>query len=179
MKARIFFHGVAILVLLATIAAAQTPKKPAKPTSAGQSVDRESSSPSVSEVTYGNAQTTHPKSASSGLATGRRQHEPVLIVAETSLGSAHAPESPAAPTQADKARGGQMQNASTNPMYKDTKSAGNNSLYEAKDKQAASNLSAPHEVVEYKDPEDMTTRYRPGNNKTSKIKTSTSTTLNK
>ncbi|MGA8088115.1 MAG: hypothetical protein WCA10_12470 [Terracidiphilus sp.] len=29
-----------------------------------------------------------------------------------------------------------------------------------------------HEVVEYKDPEDMTTRYRPGNNKTSKLKPS-------
>lgn len=27
-----------------------------------------------------------------------------------------------------------------------------------------------HEVVEYKDPEDMTTRYRPGNNKSTRIK---------
>jgi hypothetical protein len=28
---------------------------------------------------------------------------------------------------------------------------------------------ATHETVEYKDPEDMTTRYRPGNNKTTKL----------
>jgi len=32
---------------------------------------------------------------------------------------------------------------------------------------AASNTTA-HETVEYKDPEDMTTRYRPGNNKTTR-----------
>jgi len=31
-------------------------------------------------------------------------------------------------------------------------------------------LEHSHETVEYKDPEDMTTRYRPGNNKTTRIK---------
>lgn len=202
MKARIIFHAVAVLVLLTTVAAAQTqtPKKPATPAPKGQSADRESSAPSVSEVTMGK-QATDRKSGSvivldrdtasghasgrevsSGMATGRRQHEPVLLSDDKSLGSAHATESLAAPTQADKAKGGQMQNASTNPLYKDNKSVGTNPLYESKDKQAAPKPGTNHDVVEYKDPEDMTTRYRPGNNKTSKIKPtsdSTSTSPNK
>ena len=192
MKARIVFHGVAVLVLLTTVAAAQTPAKPAKPAPAGQSADRESSSPSVSEVTMANKSTTERKSGSvivldrdaasgkasgrevsSGMATGRRQHEPMVLATDKSLGSAHATESLAAPAQADTAKGSQLQNASTNPMYKDNTSAGNNPLYESKDKQAAPNPGSSHETVEYKDPEDMTTRYRPGNNKTSRIKPST------
>lgn len=180
MKARIVFHAIAVLVLLTTVAVAQTPKPPATPAAKGQSADRESSSPSVSEVTMGK-QTAGRKSgsvivldreAASGMATGRRQHEPVLSTADKSLGSAHATESLAAPAQADKAKGGNMQNASTNPMYKDNKNEGNNPLFESKDKKASSNAGASHEVIEYKDPEDMTTRYRPGNNKTSKIKPS-------
>ncbi len=198
MKVRIIFHGVAILVLAATVASAQSPKKPAKPAPANQSADRESSTPSVSEVTSSSAQTTDRKSgsviilerdaasghasgreASSGMATGRRQYQPVIITNEKSLGSAHATESVTAATQADKAKGGQMQNASTNPMYKDNKSEGSNPLYESKGKQAAPAAGASHDVVEYKDPEDMTTRYRPGNNKTSKIKPSTTTAPNK
>lgn len=43
---------------------------------------------------------------------------------------------------------------------------------EVKSQSASSNTAtAPgnHDTVEYKDPEDMTTRYRPGNNKTSAI----------
>ena len=184
MKARIIFHAVAAVVLLTTVAVAQTPKKPATPAPKSQSADRESSAPSVSEVTM-SKETAGRKSgsviaadreASSGMATGRRQHEPVLLSADKSLGSAHATESLAAPTQADKAKGGQMQNASTNPLYKDNKSAGTNPLYESKDKQAAPKPGTNHEVVEYKDPEDMTTRYRPGNNKTSKIKPATGST---
>jgi len=34
-----------------------------------------------------------------------------------------------------------------------------------------SNSAQAHETVEYKDPEDMTTRYRPGNNKTTTVQT--------
>jgi hypothetical protein len=34
-----------------------------------------------------------------------------------------------------------------------------------------------HETVEYKDPEDMTTRYRPGNNKTTSVPASSASTL--
>ncbi len=64
-------------------------------------------------------------------------------------------------------------------MYKDNKSTGSNPLYESKEKQAAPNPGASHEIVEYKDGEDMTTRYRPGNNKTSKIKPSTTNSPNK
>jgi hypothetical protein len=197
MKARIIFHGVAILVLVASVAAAQTPKQPAKPVPAGQSADRESSAPSVSEVTASKAQASDRKSgsvimmdrdaasgqasgreASSGMATGRRQYKPIVISKDKSLGSAHATESVTAPMQADKAKGGQMQDATTNPMYKGNQNAGNNPLYESKDRPAALNRSASHEVVEYKDPEDMTTRYRPGNNKTSKLKPTTGNSNN-
>ncbi len=168
MKARIIFiifHGVAILVLLATIAAAQTPNQPARPSPASQATDREAASAQA-----------NGREASSGMATGRRQHEPVVIVTDKSLGSGHAIESLAAPTQADKAKGGQLQNASTNPLYKDNQSAGSNPLYQSKDRQAAPKPGSSHEVVEYKDPEDMTTRYRPGNNKASKIKPTTDST---
>lgn len=193
MKARIIFHGVAILVLLTTVAVAQTPVKPAKPAPASQSANRESSAPSVSEVTMGNKQTNDRKSgsvvvldreaasghasgreASSGMATGRRQYQPVIISNDKSLGSAHATESLDTP-----AKGGQMQNVSTNPMYKGDKSTGSNPLYESKEKQAAPNPGTSHDVVEYKDGEDMTTRYRPGNNKTSRIKPSTTNSPNK
>lgn len=222
MKARMIFHGVAILVLLTTVAVAQTPVKPAKSAPAGQSANRESSAPSVSEITMSNKQTPERKSgsvivldreattgqasgreASSGMATGRRQHEPVLLESDKSLGSAassretssgmatgrrqyqpvvisndkssaHATESLAAPAQADTT---EMQNASKNPMYKDNKSTGSNPLYESKDKLAAPGSS--HDTVEYKDSEDMTTRYRPGNNKTSNSKPSTTNPQNK
>jgi flagellar basal body L-ring protein FlgH len=69
---------------------------------------------------------------------------------------------------------GSLQNAQSNPMYNDNKSEGTNPLYErdsaAKTKTSSNGATASHEVVEYKDPEDMTTRYRPGNNKIAKAK---------
>jgi hypothetical protein len=109
MKARIIFHGAAILVLLATVAAAQAPGKPATTAPTGQSADCESSSPSgVSEVTTGNEQ-ARGREVSSGIVRGRRPHESVGIPADKSLGSAYATETLIAFTQADKARGGQMQ----------------------------------------------------------------------
>lgn len=186
MKARIVFHGAAVLVLVATVVAAAqapaTPKKPAPAASTGQSADRESSAPSVSEVTMKSGQANDRKSgsvivldreASSGMATGRRQHEPILTTADKSLGSAHATESVNATEPA--AKSGKMQNASSNPLYKDNASAGNNPLYESNDKQSAPRPSAGHDTVEHKDGEDMNTRYRPGNNKTSKVKATSGT----
>lgn len=99
---------------------------------------------------------------------------------------------PPSPTAADSAANqkkgkstGNMQGAQSNPMYKENKTEGTNPLYErdsddndpsrhhptenksVKVQPPANNVS--HETVEYKDPEDMTTRYRPGNNKTTKI----------
>lgn len=102
MKARIIFHGAAILVLLGTVAAAQTPRKPATTVPTGQSADCEFNPPSVSEVTMGNDQ-ARGREASSAMATRRRPHQTVP------LGSGRAPEPLIAFTQADKARGGQMQ----------------------------------------------------------------------
>lgn len=208
MKARILFHGAAILVLAATVAAAQspsTPNKPANSAPATQSAERQASAPSVSEreastgmasgkrqhspisisagressapsvsereassgMASGKRQYSAPsvseREASSGMASGKRQHEPVRI-------EAAAPE--AAGTDA---KGGNMQNASSNPMYKGNTSAGSNPLYEPKDKQAAPKPGTSHDTVEYKDGEDMTTRYRPGNNKTSNVKPTSGT----
>jgi hypothetical protein len=40
----------------------------------------------------------------------------------------------------------------------------------------ATAITKSHETVEYKDPEDMTTRYRPGNNKTSSAESPATTT---
>lgn len=121
-------------------------------------------------VTSADAQVTTARETSSGMATGRRQHEPVTITNGKSLGSAHAVESlDAAPAES----GSGNEKAASNPLYKDNGTAGTNPLYQGKDKTAATPQAATtdhsHETVEYKDPEDMTTRYRPGNNKTTRL----------
>jgi hypothetical protein len=78
LKARIVFHVAAVVVLAAAVAAAQTPKENAKPSQTGASQDRQSSTPSVSE-----------REMSSGLASGRRQHQPATDTArEASSGMA-------------------------------------------------------------------------------------------
>lgn len=125
-------------------------------------------------VTSADAQITTAREASSGMATGRRQHEPVTATNGKSLGSAHATESLDA-TPANSGSG--TEKAASNPLYKDNANQGANPLYQGKDKNAAApapskgvdGLEHSHETVEYKDPEDMTTRYRPGNNKTTKL----------
>jgi hypothetical protein len=93
--------------------------------------------------------------------------------ADKSMGSAHASESVATPAPAATAKGDEMKTVSSNPLYKGNESAGANPLYQSKEKQAAPGSAGSTHVVEYKDGEDMTTRYRPGNNKTSKIKPTT------
>jgi hypothetical protein len=178
MKARISLRGAAVLALVtAVVAAAQTPstpKKPAAPPTTTQSNDREAQSGQASGRKSGSVIAVD-REASSGMASGRRQHEPVLAATDKSLGSAHAIESVTTPEPPTDAKSDQTQKASSNPLYKDKGVAGTNPLYEAKDKQAAPKPSTSHETVEYKDPEDMTTRYRPGNNKTSKVKPTSST----
>jgi len=97
----------------------------------------------------------HPRDAS-GTQTTDDQNQPVPTHSNSkSMGSAHATESLTAP----KSKG--------NAKPKDTsdRGAGENPLYESKDKTAAKS-NTKTSTVEYKDPEDMTTRYRPGNNKT-------------
>ena len=56
-------------------------------------------------------------------------------------------------------------NSSVNPLAEQHGNSGVNPLYESKGK-ANLKSNAGTSNVEYKDPEDMTTRYRPGNNKT-------------
>jgi hypothetical protein len=55
-----------------------------------------------------------------------------------------------------------------NPLYKDGGKSGNNPLYEGKDAANSKPGTGASNAQPYKDPEDMTTRYRPGNNKTTK-----------
>jgi hypothetical protein len=78
LKARIVFHVAAVVVLAAAVAAAQTQKDKAKPSQTGASQEPQSSTPSVSE-----------REMSSGMASGRRQHQPVTVTArEASSGMA-------------------------------------------------------------------------------------------
>lgn len=78
MKPRIVFHVAAVIVLCAAVAAAQSPNDKQKPTQTSDTQSHESSRPSVSE-----------REASSGMATGRRQHQPMTIIArEASSGMA-------------------------------------------------------------------------------------------
>ena len=64
-----------------------------------------------------------------------------------------------------------MSDAQSNPMYKDNKHEGTNPLYErdsaARTNAPSNGATASHEVVEYKDPEDMTARSRSDANKAS------------
>lgn len=72
--------------------------------------------------------------------------------------SAHATESLDRPGNSAAQKG-------TNPLYEDSGKSGTNPMYEGKG-QANVKPGTGTTAVEYKDPEDMTTRYRPGNNKT-------------
>lgn len=172
MKARIIFHGVAVLVLLATVAAAQQPQDKAKQAPAGKSADRESSTPAVSE-----------REAGSGMPTGRRQWEPALSARETGTGmasgrksgsiivmnreSADASLNARNSAHATESVSGKMSSVQSNPMYKDSNNQGTNPLYESKDRTAASGGgSSQKPIVEYKDGEVGTLHAQPGNHKT-------------
>jgi hypothetical protein len=93
---------------------------------------------------------------------------------------------------ADGGASSRLQAKKSNPLYED-KGEGTNPLYEGRDSVAKSNgtsTSGPQEgsaqtnkapstgstassgVVEYKDGDDATARYRPGNNKTATVKPS-------
>jgi FtsZ-interacting cell division protein ZipA len=80
-------------------------------------------------------------------------------------------DTPSADTQ--KGKSGNMQNVKSNPLYKDNASQGNNPLYQGRDSAekapTGTQPTGAANTVEYKDPEDRTTRYRPGNNKTTKV----------
>lgn len=127
------------------------------------------------------AQRSTGRDASSGHATGRVDQFPKASGATAlpsgghstpssakSMGSAHATESLSASTpssSAEDAKGSKQ----SNPMYKENGNSGENPLFEQKDSVAPKPKSGASPSVQYKDPEDMTTRYRPGNDKTSKI----------
>jgi hypothetical protein len=101
----------------------------------------------------------HPRDASGAQpAAGQNQPAAAPQPNSKSMGSAHATESLTAPKPKGKAK---QQNTADHR-------SGENPLFETKDKTAAK-PSKGTSTVEYKDPEDMTTRYRPGNNKTTRI----------
>ena len=101
------------------------------------------------------------REAGSGQATGRRQHDPA-IQTTNSRNSAHATESMDAHSSTGNAQ------VHTNPLYEDSGKSGSNPMYESGKQAIAKPNSSASGVVEYKDGEDMTTRYRPGNNKTTR-----------
>jgi len=127
-------------------------------TSGQSSSERGRDIPSVSEVT------------ASDKASGQAAAFPSF----KSMGSAHATESVAAPAHQGKNELDQLYDKKSSPASASQDKTGVNPLFEQNDKDAVaaasnrSNLAHSHETVEYKDPEDMTTRYRPGNNKTTR-----------
>lgn len=78
MKPRIIFHAAAVALLAAVVAAAQSPQDKQKPAQSGEPQSRQASIPSISE-----------REAATGMASGRRQHQPVTVTArEASSGMA-------------------------------------------------------------------------------------------
>lgn len=116
----------------------------------------------TSSATQTAKQTTTQRESYSGMATGRRMHKPISTASQKSLGSAHATESSTVqPATASATQRGNMDNAQSNPLYKEKPTSGENPLYESKDKTAQPvqhSGKASHEVVEYKDGEDQQTR---------------------
>jgi hypothetical protein len=114
--------------------------------------------PSVSEVTV----------------TDKTDGQAAAFPSLKSMGSAHATEAVAPLPHQSKNELDQLYDKNPNPSSTSQAREGVNPLFETKDKDAiasapeSSNQAHSHETVEYKDPEDMTTRYRPGNNKTTK-----------
>ncbi len=127
-------------------------------TSGQASSDREGEGPIISEVT----------------ATDKKEGQAAAFPSFKSMGSAHATEAVAPQPHQGKNELDQLYDKNPNPPSTSEAREGVNPLFEAKDKDAVaaapkpSNQAHSHETVEYKDPEDMTTRYRPGNNKTTK-----------
>ena len=225
MRARIVFHGCAVVVLFASVAFAQSKPKPhasadeqatAKENQLGSASGREAASgmatgrrqyepaPATARET-GSGMATGRKSgsiivldrdsatgqasgreASSGMATGRRQYQPMVTAREAGSGmatgrredaSAPAASGGSATQQAQmNARNSAHATESlsadqkqSNPLYQGNGQQGTNPLNQSKDKTAPKpngTGSSAKPVVEYKDGEDQTTRYRPGNNKT-------------
>jgi len=173
--------SVAAMVLFAGGAMAQSApaanKTKPHEDSSKQPADRKSGSVVAADFDHRTARET-----GSGMATGRRQYQPLTTREsngdQSARDSAHATESVDGASmgknelkqEAENKAAGQnkMSSAQNNPMYKDSGKSGANPLYEGKDKAAAAPAPKSHETVEYKDGEDMTTRYRPGNNKTTR-----------
>lgn len=142
-------------------------------------LDRESSQPSVSEAGIS------AREASSGMATGRKSgaihsadfNRSVSTARET--GSGMATGRMAKPSQTNSDGNSSSRNSAhatesieaadtdqvhTNPLYTPRGNEEANPLAQSKTKPAAGGSSS-HEVIEYKDGEDGTTRTRPGNKK--------------
>jgi len=100
----------------------------------------------------------HPGKAACSPPAGSQQ------TAAKSMGSAHATES------LSTSKGNGAQNSKTAaPYFKDNENSGSMPQSEAKNKAAGPKKPGVSATTQYKDPEDMTTRYRPGNNKTAKV----------
>ncbi len=96
------------------------------------------------------ARNMHPRDAASGQSSGRQAR------------SGSAPGTAAQGMAVDHAGGNGVRRAAGD------KTTGVNPLYESKDKANLKPNAGASNVQPYKDGEDMTTRYRPGNNKTTR-----------
>ncbi len=100
------------------------------------------------------ARGAHPRDTASGQSSGRlAQSSQVSGIAVDHAGGNGV------------ARMAGAHNSSSNPQAAQNNNSGENPLYESKDKANLKPKAGGSDVVEYKDGEDMTTRYRPGNNK--------------
>ncbi|MEO7144131.1 MAG: hypothetical protein ABI165_11600 [Bryobacteraceae bacterium] len=100
------------------------------------------------------ARGAHPRDAASGQSSGR--------MAQPSQASGIAIDHAGGNGVARMAG---THNSSSNPQAAQNNNSGENPLYEPKNNANLKPKAGGSDVVEYKDPEDMTTRYRPGNNK--------------
>jgi hypothetical protein len=181
MKIRSYETGVICAIaflLIGTAAFAQTTtsSKPASQTSsASAATGRKSGSVIAADRDASSGMSTGRREANTGQASGRQDQFPKASGAITeqpgagaqsnARNSAHAVESLSA-SQPAGSSDKKLANAQSNPLYQPKGTAGENPLFEPKSKTAAKPGSAAPAPVEYKDGEDQTTRYRPGNNKT-------------
>jgi stringent starvation protein B len=182
LKPKIVFHVVAVVVLAAVVAAAQSPEPKQKRT---QTSDAQSEK--ASGVPASKAAALSARESGSGMATGRKSgsviaadRESVTTARETGSGMAtgkrvsgdpheylepHTSAHEAVSLDGGSKDAGKMSEAQSNPLYKDGGSKGSNPLYEGKDRTAPPPSGTGLKPADYKDGEDGTTHTRPANPK--------------
>jgi hypothetical protein len=175
---------VAVLLLAAVVAAAQSPKEKSKPVQMTET-EKEAGSTHALEGAVVSARET-----GSGMATGRRSGSVVALdrasvttARETSTGMATGKRVSGDPHEYVERRNSAHASVSldgdskdpvnpsevqSTPLYKDGSTKGSNPLYEGKDRTAAPPSNNGSKPAEYKDGEEGNAHTRPGNHKPAK-----------